>query len=63
MVDEMRDYARNFDWFAAAPVVIAVAARDPDAFLGHLLGALAHHVEHADQVLAIGGASHRARAT
>lgn len=42
--DELRDYARNFDWFGAAPVVIVVSTREPEAFLGHLLGARAMDV-------------------
>lgn len=44
VVDELRDYVRNFDWFGAAPVVIAVSTREPEAFLGHLLGARATDV-------------------
>ena len=42
--DELREYVRNFDWFGAAPVVIAVAAREPEAFLSHLFGPLAADV-------------------
>ena len=42
--DELREYVRNFDWFGAAPVVIAVSTREPEAFLGHLLGSRATDV-------------------
>ena len=35
---EIKDYSGNFDWFSTAPVVIAVSARNPDAFLIRMLG-------------------------
>jgi len=38
VADEIKEYSGNFDWFSTAPVVIAVSARSPDAFLSHLLG-------------------------
>lgn len=38
VVGEIKEYSGNFDWFSTAPVVIAVSARGPDAFLSHLLG-------------------------
>lgn len=36
--EELGRYAGNFDWFAAAPVVIAASTRGPETFLAHLLG-------------------------
>lgn len=33
IADEIQQYSRNFDWFTKAPVVIAVTAREPSAFL------------------------------
>lgn len=36
--DELRDYCRNFDWFATAPVVIAVSTRTPDEFMKQVVG-------------------------
>lgn len=44
IADELRGYVRNFDWFDAAPVAVAVSAREPDAFMGHLLGERAEAV-------------------
>ena len=35
---EIRAYARNFDWFAFAPVVIVVTARTPEMFLDSICG-------------------------
>jgi nitroreductase len=34
----LRDYAKHFDWFARAPVVIAVSTRRPESFLTTLCG-------------------------
>ncbi len=36
--ESLGDYTRHFDWFARAPVVIAVSARRPEAFLTALCG-------------------------
>ena len=44
VAEELGAYARNFDWFDSAPVVIAVSAREPEAFLSHLLGPRAAEV-------------------
>jgi len=38
IVDEIKEYSGSFDWFSQAPVIVAVSARDPDAYLTHLLG-------------------------
>jgi len=37
LVGEIKEYSGNFDWFAAAPVVVVVSAGSPAAFLSHLL--------------------------
>ena len=37
-------YAKNFDWFAAAPVVIAITCKPPESFLQHLLGSAAAEI-------------------
>jgi len=36
--DALRPYARNFDWFPRAPVVVAVACAEPAGFLAELVG-------------------------
>ena len=35
--DVLREYAGNFDWFAAAPAIVAVSAARTESFLQHLL--------------------------
>lgn len=42
--EEVARYARNFDWFANAPVLIAVCAKKPESFLCHMLGEAAADV-------------------
>lgn len=42
--EELQAYARYFDWFWQAPVVIAISARAPEAVFRHLLGAQAADV-------------------
>ena len=39
IAEELAAYHRNFDWFSSVPVVIAVSARTPEAFLEQILGA------------------------
>ena len=41
---ELAAYAGNFDWFASAPVVLVVSAREPEAFLRRVLAAQADDV-------------------
>lgn len=41
----LREYARHFDWFARAPVVIAVSTKRPDAFFSALCGEAAGSVQ------------------
>jgi len=36
--DEIERYAKNFDWFGAAPAVVAVSAKRAESFVTHLLG-------------------------
>lgn len=38
VADELRAYARYFDWFDRAPVVVVVSCRKPEAYLRELLG-------------------------
>lgn len=40
-----QDYAKHFDWFAQAPVVIAVSVKRPESFLSALLGEAAGAVQ------------------
>lgn len=42
--EEMRKHARYFAWFARAPLVIAVSAREPDGYMPLLLGGRAGDV-------------------
>ena len=44
VAEEIQDYSRNFDWFAAAPALIVVSAKRPEAFLTQLLDAAAPDV-------------------
>jgi nitroreductase len=38
VAEELRAYCANFDWFAAAPVVVVVSARGADGFLQDWVG-------------------------
>jgi nitroreductase len=42
--DELERYAKNFDWFSHAPVLIVVSAKRPETFLRDLLGGAADDV-------------------
>jgi len=42
--DELERYAKNFDWFSQAPVLIVISAKRPETFLCHLLGEAADDV-------------------
>ena len=42
--DELERYAKNFDWFSLAPVLIAVSAKRPETFLCDLLGGTADDI-------------------
>lgn len=42
--EELEKYAKNFDWFSRAPVLIVVSAKRPEAFFSHLLGEAADDV-------------------
>ena len=38
VTEEIQRYAKNFDWFAGAPVLIVISAKRPEAFLHEMLG-------------------------
>ncbi|MGE5840909.1 MAG: nitroreductase family protein [Deltaproteobacteria bacterium] len=42
--EELQKYAKNFDWFSCAPVLLIVSAKRPEAFLSDLLGQSAEDV-------------------
>jgi nitroreductase len=42
--DELERYAKNFDWFSHAPVLIVISAKRPETFLRDLLGGAADDV-------------------
>lgn len=42
--EELRQHSRFFSWFARAPLVIAISAREPDGYMTHLCGARAQDV-------------------
>ena len=42
--EELEKYAKNFDWFSHAPVLMVVSAKRPEAFLSSLLGEAAEDV-------------------
>lgn len=44
LAEEMSGHVQYFTWFARAPVVIAVSAREPDDYMAHLCGANAADV-------------------
>jgi nitroreductase len=42
--EELEKYAKNFDWFSHAPVLIVISAKRPETFLSNLLGGAADDV-------------------
>lgn len=42
--DELERYAKNFDWFSQAPVLVVISAKRPETFLYDLLGEAADDV-------------------
>jgi nitroreductase len=46
--DEIERYARNFDWFSHAPVLLVISAKRPETFLSNLLGETAEDVAGAE---------------
>ncbi len=42
--EELEKYAKNFDWFSQAPVLIVISAKRPEIFLFNLLGEAAEDV-------------------
>ena len=44
VAEELKEYSRNFNWFAAAPAVVVVSTRGPDEFMKRVAGLEAEDV-------------------
>ena len=44
IAEELQRYTENFDWFSHAPVLVAISAKRPEAFLCQMLGDAAEDV-------------------